>query len=180
MHHVLFNTCPSIKLFPNEENSVPKMEIPKTIDQSEKLQLMFKNLFTNKNRVFGESLDVLSQRSDNEKHIPNIIISCVKYIDQFGTVNSLLIQGLNTIGIYREKGNKKTVQEFIKRFDKGEKVDFTILHQKTPVSPLDVAAVLIQFMTLLPESLFTRKLESIFLKTLGKDTFSPYVSRSLQ
>lgn len=66
------------------------------------------------------------------------------------------------------QGNKKVVQEYVKKIDKGEKLDFILLHQKNPVNCHNVTSLVIQFFNSLPESLFTKILEGKFASSIGK------------
>eukprot|EP01080_Neovahlkampfia_damariscottae_P005635 gene5635-9451_t len=105
--------------------------------------------------IFGEALDVAADRSDPFKLVPYVLRASFGYLNK---------RGLEFEGIYRINGSKKTVQSYITRYDKGEKLNFLELSKKEAVSPCNIASLVLYYFKNLPESILTKDLEEEFFK----------------
>lgn len=137
----------------------------KKINQSMRALDLFKKKSPPK--VFGESLEVICQKSEDTKATPAFLKSCFSFLDQYGIL-ILIISGLKQEGLYSVAGNKKVVKDYIKRIEKGEKLDFISIHEKTPLDVHTIASLVLKFFSELPETIFTKNLEDKFIAATSK------------
>ncbi|KAJ5067169.1 rho gtpase-activating protein 68f [Anaeramoeba ignava] len=101
-------------------------------------------------QIFGISLTELEKREE-ETPIPRIVTNSVNYLKK---------KSIETTGIFRIPGNKTEMESIIKRWNKGEVIDY----EKEKTLEFTVASLLKQFARDLPQSLLSNSLIQEFFK----------------
>eukprot|EP01080_Neovahlkampfia_damariscottae_P006703 gene6703-10868_t len=108
-----------------------------------------------KHRQFGVKLEKAASKTDVKKLVPRFITMAIQYLNK---------HGINTPGIYEVKPNKpKLYQNLIYQIDSGAIKNFEDT-KLIKITPFDVSALMIVYLSRLPESLLTKYYESEFLQ----------------
>ncbi|KAI4332804.1 hypothetical protein L6164_017684 [Bauhinia variegata] len=94
--------------------------------------------------VFGVPIEVIVQREETNRPIPQILVKCADY---------LILSGLNTPFLFKSEGDKKVIQQLVSLYNQDST---TSVPEGT--NPVDVAALTKCYLASLPEPLTTFEL----------------------
>ncbi|KAL0479168.1 hypothetical protein AKO1_007981 [Acrasis kona] len=115
--------------------------------------------------LFGVPLEVSLSRGPDKANgtVPIALYNAIEFINEFN---------LEEEGLYRIPGNKRIMDQYKQEFDAGIPIDFVKDHtSRSRIHEChDVCGLIRQFMTCLPETIFTFELATSFqLKEFGND-----------
>lgn len=93
------------------------------------------------NDVFGVPIEVVVQRQESTRPIPQVLVTCANY---------LVLSGLHTENLFKKEGDKNVMQELISLFNNDWNAPLP-----DGVSPNDAAALVKCYLASLPEPLTT-------------------------
>ncbi|XP_065871646.1 uncharacterized Rho GTPase-activating protein At5g61530 isoform X1 [Euphorbia lathyris] len=91
--------------------------------------------------VFGVPIEVIVQRQQSSRSVPNILVKCADY---------LILSGLNSTNLFKAEGDKKIIQQLVSIYN--QDLDASL---PEGVNPVDVAALVKCYLASLPEPLTT-------------------------
>ncbi|KAF4362698.1 uncharacterized Rho GTPase-activating protein At5g61530 [Cannabis sativa] len=94
--------------------------------------------------VFGVPVEILVQREQSMRPIPNMLVKCADY---------LILSGLNTPNLFKIEGDKKVIQQLVSLYNQDSGASLP-----DSANPGDVAALIKYYLASLPEPLTTFEL----------------------
>ncbi|KAM1505716.1 hypothetical protein ACFX13_001762 [Malus domestica] len=94
--------------------------------------------------VFGVPIEVIVQRQQSSRPIPQILVRCADY---------LILSGLNTPYLFKGEGDRKVIQQLVSLYNQDSNAPLP-----EDVNPIDVAALVKCYLATLPEPLTTFEL----------------------
>ncbi|XP_062092210.1 uncharacterized Rho GTPase-activating protein At5g61530 [Humulus lupulus] len=94
--------------------------------------------------VFGVPIEILVQREQSMRPIPNMLVKCADH---------LILSGLNTPNLFKIEGDKKVTQQLVSLYNQDSNASLP-----ESANPVDVAALIKYYLASLPEPLTTFEL----------------------
>ncbi|KAI4323729.1 hypothetical protein L6164_023312 [Bauhinia variegata] len=94
--------------------------------------------------AFGIPIEVIVQREETNRPIPQILVKCADY---------LILSGLNSPFIFKSEGDKKVIQQLVSLYNQDSTASVP-----EGINPVDVAALIKCYLASLPEPLTTFEL----------------------